>query len=106
VNVHQRTVEVRHERKYTTKALMIPTLVFPNLSEGNVFVCKRFGELVTVESALQIRESIIGYKERRGPSETSCIYPLDPMGSAYFDLPRFEVGAGDIGFRLKGQHQS
>ena len=89
VNFHRRIVEVRQERKYTTKAQMIPTLVFPNLSEGNVFVGKRFGELIAVESPLQIRESIIGYKERRGPNETSCSYPLDPTGSAYFDLPRF-----------------
>ncbi len=89
VNVHRRIVEVRQERKYTTKAQMIPTLVFPNLSDGNVFVGKRFGELIAVESPLQIRESIIGYKERRGPNEMSCSYPLDPAGSAYFDLPRF-----------------
>lgn len=89
VNVHQRVVEVRHEKKYTTKAQMIPTLVFPNLSEGNVFVGKRFGELIAVESSLQIRESIIGYKERRGPNETSYMYPLDPAGNIYFDFPRF-----------------
>ena len=89
VNIHQRMVEVRPERKYTTKAQMIPTLVFPNLSEGNVFVSKRFGELIAVESALQVRESIIGYKERRGPNETSCLYPLDQTGNIYFDFPRF-----------------
>lgn len=89
VNIHQRTVEVRQEKKYTTKAQMIPTLVFPNLSEGNIFIGKRFGELISVESPLQIRESIVGYKERRGPNETSFSYPLDPTGSAYFDLPRF-----------------
>ena len=89
VNIHQRTVEVRQEKKYTTKAQMIPTLVFPNLSEGNIFAGRRFGELIAVESPLQIRESIVGYKERRGPNETSFSYPLDPTGSAYFDLPRF-----------------
>lgn len=89
VNIHQRTVEVRPEKKYTTKAQMIPTLVFPNLSEGNIFIGKRFGEMIALESPLQIRESIVGYKERRGPNETSCNYPLDPTENAYFDLPRF-----------------
>ncbi|MEI7672511.1 MAG: hypothetical protein WCK00_10410, partial [Deltaproteobacteria bacterium] len=89
VNIHRRTVEVRQERKYTTKAQMIPTLVFPNLSEGNVFVGKRFGELIAIESTFQVRESIIGYKERRGPNETTCQYPLDPTGNIYFDFPRF-----------------
>ncbi|PIP08586.1 MAG: hypothetical protein COX51_03745 [Syntrophobacteraceae bacterium CG23_combo_of_CG06-09_8_20_14_all_50_8] len=89
VNVHRRMVEVRHEKKYTTKAQMLPTLVFPNLSAGNVFVGKRFGELIAVEATLQIRESIIGYKERRGPNELSCLYPLDPTGNIYFDFPRF-----------------
>jgi DEAD/DEAH box helicase domain-containing protein len=89
VNVHRRTVEVRHEKKYTTKAQTMPTLVFPNLSDGRVYAGKRFGELIAVESPLQIRESIIGYKERRGPNEVSCQYPLDPAGSIYFDFPRF-----------------
>ena len=89
VNVHRRTVEVCQEKKYTTKAQIIPTLVFPNLSEGNLFAGRRFGALIAVESPLQIRESIVGYKERRGANETSCSYPLDATGSAYFDLPRF-----------------
>ncbi|MGB5218263.1 MAG: DEAD/DEAH box helicase [Smithella sp.] len=89
VNVSRRLIEVRYEKKYTTKAQMIPTMVFPNLSKGNVFTCKRFGELIAVESALQIREAIVGYKERRGPNEISCLYPPDPADNVYFDLPKF-----------------
>ena len=89
VNVHRRTVEVRNEKKYTTKAQTLPTLVFPNLSAGNVFAGKRFGDLLAIESTLQVREAIIGYKERRRPTELSVAYPLDPTGSIYFDLPRF-----------------
>lgn len=89
VNIHRRTVEVRREKKYTTKAQILPTLVFPNLSAGNIFACHRFGELLAVESALQIRESIMGYKERRGPNETAHLYPLDPGESVFFDYSRF-----------------
>ena len=89
INFHRRTVDVRHEKKYTTKPQMIPTLVFPNLTAGNVYIEKKYGDLIAVESTLQIRETIIGYKEHRGPNETSCVYPLDPTGNIYFDLPRF-----------------
>lgn len=89
VNIRRHVVEVRHEKKYTTKPLLMPTLVFPILSPGNVYISKQYGELAVIESALQIREAIVGYKERRGPKEMSYTYPLDQSGDTYFDLPRF-----------------
>ncbi len=84
-----RVVEVRHEKKYTTRPQTLPTLVFPNLSSGSVFSAQKHGELITAECNMQIREAIAGIKERRGPNETAISYPLDPSLGFYFDQNRF-----------------
>jgi DEAD/DEAH box helicase domain-containing protein len=83
-------VVVRQEKRYTTKPNKLPTLVFPNFSEGNVYGAKQFGDLVVVECNLQVRETVTGYKERRGNSELITNYPTDfAQAGIAFDLPRF-----------------
>lgn len=77
VLVRARTVKVRRERYYNTKPQVLPIQVFPNLSLGNVYRASRQGDLFLVETNLQIREAVCGYKERRGPTEISEKYPLD-----------------------------
>lgn len=89
VRIHSRLVEVRHEKRYTTKPLTLPTLVFPNFTPGNVYTSQRYDNLIAVECNLQIREAIVGFKERRGPSELTVNYPLDSSLSFYFDQSRF-----------------
>jgi len=89
VKIHSRLVEVRSEKKYTTSPQMLPTLVFPNFTPGNVYIGQKYGDLIAVECNLQIREVIIGFKERRGPNEININYPLDPLSGLYFDQPRF-----------------
>ncbi len=89
VNNHERSIEVRPEKKYITRPTMLPTLIFPNLSEGNVIQSKKFGDLTIVECNLQIRESIDGFKEKRGPNEFNIQYPLDKLLGLYFDMKRF-----------------
>jgi len=89
VNTFKRLIEVRSEKKYTTKPNLLPTLIFPNLSEGNILTCKKFGDLIIVECNLQIRESIAGFTETRGRNEIQINYPLDKTSGLYFDLPRF-----------------
>lgn len=86
----QHIILVRPERRYTTKPIAIPTLIFPNLSPCNVYGVQRYGELRLAESNLQLRESIIGFKERRGPNEITVHYPLDISLGLYFDQARFE----------------
>jgi len=89
VRIYSRLVEVRHERRYTTKPQMPPTLVFPNFTSGNVYTSQKYGDLIAVECNLQIRESIVGFKERCGPNELTVNYPLDPSSGCYFDQSRF-----------------
>ncbi len=86
----QHVIVVRPEKRYTTRPSFIPTLVFPNLSAGNVYGALRYGELQVVESNIQVKETIVGFKERRGPNESSYQYPLDSKLGYFFDLPRFE----------------
>jgi DEAD/DEAH box helicase domain-containing protein len=90
VLVPSKTVMVRKERHYTTKPRFQPTLVFPNLSEGNVYASNQYAKMVAVECHLQIRESVSGYKERRGPSEINVNYPLSVLETnIYYSHPRF-----------------
>ena len=89
VRTYSRLVEVRHEKRYTTKPSMLPTLVFPNFTSGNVYKSQKYGDLIVVECNLQIREAIVGFKEQRGPSESTVNYPLDPSLGCYFDQSRF-----------------
>lgn len=86
----ERKIIVRDEKRYTTKPTALPTLIFPNLSDGNVYSRQRYGDLRLIECNLALREAIIGFKERRGPNEFQQLYPLDPNLGFFFDQPRFE----------------
>jgi len=87
--MHSRQIAVRPERKYTTVPQKLPTLVFPDLSLENIYNSYKHGSLLIHESDLQIRETITGFKERRGPNQQIYRYPLDGSVGIYFDLPRF-----------------
>lgn len=91
VNIQKRLVQTRRERKYTTSPTFLPSLIFPNLSEGNIYNFIKIGDLLIIESNIQVRETIIGYKERRGRTELQFNYPLNPndTNGIYFNLPRF-----------------
>lgn len=91
VNIFSKLVQVRQERRYTTRPQALPTLVFPNLTHGNIYRSSKYGDdLIVLECNLQIRESICGFKERRGPNEFTCSYPTDPVKTGvFFNMPRF-----------------
>jgi DEAD/DEAH box helicase domain-containing protein len=89
VGTHTRLVEVRMEKKYTTKPQFLPTLVFPNLTSGNVYQGYKYNNLTVLECNLQIREAIKGIIERRGPTPNSIDYPLERSLGYSFDQPRF-----------------
>jgi DEAD/DEAH box helicase domain-containing protein len=89
VKIFSKLIEVRHEKRYTTRPNLLPTLVFPNFTSGNVYTSQKYSDLIAVECNLQIREVIIGFKERRGPNELTVNYPLDPSSGCYFDQSRF-----------------
>lgn len=85
-----KVIRVRNENHYSTKPIVLPTLVYPNLTEGNVFQSYRLGECCAIESNLQIREAVIGFEERRGPNKFHQNYPIDYRETGIrFDMPRF-----------------
>jgi DEAD/DEAH box helicase domain-containing protein len=88
VNSFEKKALARREKNYTTKPQMLPTLIFPNLSEGNIFRAFSCSDLIATECNLQVRESLSGYKERRGPNEVGVSYPTASDG-IYFKMPRF-----------------
>jgi len=83
-----KTVLVRKEKRYTTKSNKLPTMIFPNLQE-DIYHSYSQGDLICLESHLQVRELINGFRERRGPNENSYSYPLSGEIGIYFDLPLF-----------------
>jgi DEAD/DEAH box helicase domain-containing protein len=91
VSMSNRTVAVRRERHYSSKPSTLPTLVFPNLSAGNIHGGHRYaGELSVIECNLMIREAVAGLKERRGSSEKAYSYPLHyQIPGVRFEAPRF-----------------
>jgi DEAD/DEAH box helicase domain-containing protein len=81
---------VRRESHYTTKPQTLPTLVFPNLSQGNIHRCFQYSELTAIECNVQVREVIVGYKERRGANDFPVQYPLSFADTGIaFEIPRF-----------------
>jgi DEAD/DEAH box helicase domain-containing protein len=88
VYTHTRQVLVRTAKRYTTNPIALPTLVFPNLSDG-VLKSMRLGELLAVDCSVQVREVIVGFKERRGNREIRHHYPLDLSSGIRFDRERF-----------------
>ena len=84
VRIHAREhkIIVRDEKRYTTKPTVIPTLIYPNLSSGNVYSRQRYDGLRLIECNLQLHEAIMGFRERRGPNEFQQKYPLDPTSAS------------------------
>jgi DEAD/DEAH box helicase domain-containing protein len=90
INLRSREVQVRHEKRYTTNPIQLPTMIFPNLSTGNIFQAKSFGKVSCIECNLQVRESIAGYAEKRGPNKITVQYPTDSKATGvFFDQQRF-----------------
>ena len=89
VQVRQRVVKVRREpRHYITKPLGPISIVRPYLQSGEVFQARRWGDLVLLETRLQIQEVVEGYRERRGSKEVIERYPL-PLSQGFFRQPSF-----------------
>jgi DEAD/DEAH box helicase domain-containing protein len=89
VNTRHHTVQIRQEKRYTTRPLDLKTNVYPNLSGENNSAFQ-LGDLLVVECDLQINEIIHGFKEHRGPNETSHQYPLSGgYAGLYYERPAF-----------------
>ncbi|GAB4336174.1 MAG: hypothetical protein OHK0038_14360 [Flammeovirgaceae bacterium] len=89
IDFKSRTVQVTRTKYYTTQPNFLPTLIFPNLTSGNIHFGKKFGNLKIVECNLLISENIVGVKEKRGNKELNIPYPFDFGNEGKFDLKKF-----------------
>lgn len=76
VSTTARRILVRSEKHYTTNPIRLPTQIYPHLLPESVLHAVTFGPAVLVESGLQVREVIVGIKERRGSIEETRHYPM------------------------------
>jgi DEAD/DEAH box helicase domain-containing protein len=91
VHTHRKFVRVRKERGYFTKPILLPTQVFPNLSEGNVGQAKSVGDSRLFECPLQVRQAVAGFSEQRGQTISTYNYPTNSTVSGiHFPLARFQ----------------
>lgn len=84
VKLDAKTVRVRREKAFHSKPTSIPTRVYPNLQGDAVFAGVCHGDLNVLESEVQIREALCGYRERRGPNEFSTAYPTNSEKTGVF----------------------
>ena len=90
IDIRSRVARARRERHFTTQPQSLPTCVYPNLTEGNVYQARRHDTLIAAECNLQIREAVCGFKERRGPNEAAYSYPLySARAGISFGMDRF-----------------
>lgn len=86
VQVNRRLVLVEKCRAFFTKPKALPPVISPDLTPEAVLAWKCYGALSVVETGLQARECVSGFKERRGSTELDIPYPLsgqEPAGVVY-----------------------
>ncbi|TSA82139.1 DEAD/DEAH box helicase [Deinococcus detaillensis] len=90
INALARTIQVRPERRYSTKPISLPTLAYPNLDQESVHHAEVRAGLTAVDCDVMISESVIGFSERRGGNAFNSPYPLDAHRTGIcFQQPRF-----------------
>lgn len=89
VAMNTRKVSVRKEKRYFTKPVTLPLQIFPNVAADELYSDVNHGDLRMTECNLTIRETVVGFKERRGNNEINVTYPLPPSLGLFFDQPYF-----------------
>jgi DEAD/DEAH box helicase domain-containing protein len=89
VNLKTHQVQVRREKRYTTRPNRLPDRVFPRLNPAGVYSAGQHEQLASLECQLLVRETINGLVEQRGGNESVYLYPLPRELGFYQDQPFF-----------------
>jgi DEAD/DEAH box helicase domain-containing protein len=89
VNLKGRQVQVRREKRYTTRPSRLPDRVFPRMNASGIFSVSQQEGLLSSECQLLVRESINGVVENRGGNEAIYTYPLPRELGFFQDQPFF-----------------
>lgn len=84
INQRERSINVKQEKSYFTEALFYPLKIFPNITENNVYSLKKYNDLKICESKITVKETIYGYKEKRGSSSEQVKYPIATYNKSTF----------------------
>lgn len=91
IRYRERMVDVRQEPKnYHTQPVQIPTHILPNFHAATSGQSRAYGALTATEADLQVRESITGFRERRGSNEFTQSYPMPPDTGVFFSNSLFQ----------------
>jgi DEAD/DEAH box helicase domain-containing protein len=84
-------ISARAERRYFTKPMQLPTMVFPQLRGEKIFSAVSYGDLKVLESEIQVYERIEGFIETRGSTNYQIKYPIArcDMDNIIYDRPNF-----------------
>lgn len=101
VDVKNRIVTVRREKRYYTKPRQLPPAIFPQLREEKIFSANKFSDLNVLELELQIFEKNIGLQEIHGGAKPfDRMYPIDDdvnrLAFKYSDFSRHYRTTGTI----------
>ena len=77
VYLDRRIVRVREEKRYVTTPTCLPAQVFPNLTGEGTHRALTFGDLTVIDCDVGVRETIVGFGERRGRNRLNRPYPVD-----------------------------
>jgi DEAD/DEAH box helicase domain-containing protein len=97
INIKAHQVQVRREKRYTTRPNRLPDRAFPRVNPGGVYDARGMGSIFVAECQLMVRESINGVVEQRGGNEILYPYPLPRelgfvQDQAYFTRNFFTTG--------------
>jgi DEAD/DEAH box helicase domain-containing protein len=76
VDIRNRRISVRREKKYTTKPVFLPSIIYPNTADDQIYAFHEnsIEKASFIECTMQVQEIVCGFKERRGSNEFNVYY--------------------------------
>jgi DEAD/DEAH box helicase domain-containing protein len=90
IDEKNKKIEVATEKKYYTKPTLIIN-VFPNIQQQN-YGSFMLGELKLLECFINVKEKVMGYKERKGNTETVIDYPIKEFRNNFYSREYHSTG--------------
>lgn len=81
VDLKEKYIELKEEKKFTTNPQLLPTSLLPILKHGKVYEMFKHDDLIVLESEMNIEDKIVGYIENKGKLKESFSYPIDGLYS-------------------------
>jgi DEAD/DEAH box helicase domain-containing protein len=90
IDEKNKKIEVAREKKYYTKPTLLINL-YPDIQRKN-YGSYNLGELKLLECFINVKEKVIGYKERKGNTETVIDYPTKEFRNNFYTRDYHSTG--------------